>query len=80
MIESESKIARSEVTDDHISLVLEHIRKYNSHFLLSSGLANNIVNGHQNFCIQKKIDIDKVNSLECDGTNTNIGWKEGVKK
>ena len=46
MIESESKIARSEVTDDHISLVLEHIRKYNSHFLLSSGLANNIVNGH----------------------------------
>lgn len=78
MIKSESKRARTEVTEEHITVLSEPGSKYIGHFSVSSGSANNIVNGLYDFCIQKKIDVNKIDSIGCDGTNTNVGWRAGV--
>lgn len=78
MKESESKRARTEVTEEHITVLSEPGSKYVGHFSLSSGSANDIVNGLFDFCIEKDIDVNKIDSIGCDGTNTNVGWKAGV--
>jgi len=31
-----------------------------------------------NFAKTSKFDINKIQSIRCDGTNTNVGWKTGI--
>ena len=51
--------------------------RYLGHFSPSSGTAKNIANSLE-FCKDKQIDINKIQAIGCDGTNTNVGWKTGV--
>ena len=52
--------------------------KYLGHFAPSSGSAKNIANSLTEICKEKRIDINKIQSIGCDGTNTNVGWKTVV--
>ena len=79
MEESETKRIRREVIiEEHVTVLAEPESRYLGHFAPSSGTARNITNSLIEFCQEKLIDINKIQSIECDGTNTNVGWKTGV--
>ena len=44
----------------------------------ASGAAKDIANGLLAFCAEKQIDVTKIDSIVCDGTNANVGWKSAV--
>ena len=52
--------------------------RYLGHFAPSSGNAKNIANSLIKFCKEKQIDINKIQAIGCDGTNTNVSWKTEV--
>ena len=52
--------------------------RYLGHFSPSSGTAKNIAYSRIEFFKDKQIDINKIQEIGCDGTNTNVGWKTGV--
>ena len=76
--ESGTKRIRREVIEKHVTVLAEPGSKYLGHFAPSSGSAKNIANSLIEFCKKKQIDINKIQSIGCDGTNTNVGWKTGV--
>ena len=76
--ETGNKRSRLEIVEEHITVLTEPGSKYLGHFPLSNGSASNIANGLYNFCLQKNIDISKIDLIGCDGTNTNVGWKAGA--
>ena len=41
-------------------------------------MQKNIAKSLIKFCKEKQIDINKIQAIVCDGTNTNVGWKTGV--
>ena len=80
MEESGAKKARKEIIKEHITVLSEPGGKYLGQFVSSSGTAEDIANGLLAFCVDKRIGVFKINSLGCDRTNTNMGWKSGVIK
>ena len=80
LAESGAKKARKEIIAEHITVLLEPGCKYLGHIVPPSGPVENIANGLFVFCVDKRIDVSKINSIGCDGTNTNVGWKSGAIK
>ena len=78
MKEAGSKKSRSEIVEEHITVLTEPGSRYLGHFSLSNGSASNIANGLYDFCLKNNIDTNKIDLLGCDGTNTNVGWKAGA--
>ena len=75
MEELETKRTRREVIEEHITVLVEpgSTGRYLGHFSPSSGTAKNIANSLMEFCKDKQIDINKIQAIGCDGTNTNVG-------
>ena len=78
MERSEEKRAKKEIIEEHITVLPEPGSKYLGHFVPASGAAKYIVNGLLAFCAEKQIDVTKISSIGCDGTNANVGWKSAV--
>ena len=78
MEESGTKRIRREVIKEHVTVLAEPGSRYLGHFAPSSGNAKNNANSPIKFCKEKQIDINKIQFIECDGTDTNVGWKTGV--
>ena len=76
--ESGTKRIRREVIEEDITVLAEPGSRYLGHFAPSSGNAKNIANSIIEICKEKQIDINKIQSIGCDGTNINVGWKTGV--
>ena len=41
-------------------------------------IAKDIADGLFAFCEEKQIDVTRIDSIGCDGTNVNVGWKSGI--
>ena len=78
MEESGTNRIRREVIEEHVTVLAEPGSRYLGHFAPSSGTAKNIANSLIEFYKEKQIDINKIQSIGCDGTNKNVGWKTGV--
>ena len=73
MEESGTKRIRREVIAEHVTVLAEPGSIYLGHFAPSSGTTKNIANSLIEFCKEKQIDINKIQSIGCDGTTTNVG-------
>ena len=78
MEELETKRTRREVIEEHVTVLAEPGSRYLGHCLPSSGTAKNIANSLIEFFKDKQIDLNKIQAIRCDGTNSNVGWKTGV--
>ena len=78
MEKSGEKRARKETVEEHITVLSEPGSNYLGHFVPVSGIANDIANGLFAFCAKKQLDVSLIDSIGCDGTFTNVGWKSGV--
>ena len=72
------KGAKKEIIEGHITVLSEPGSNYSGHFVPASDAAKDIANGLLAFCAEKQIDVTKIDSIGCDGTNANVGWKSGV--
>lgn len=64
---------KREITKEHITVLSELGSKYLGHLTSSSGTAKNSANGLYKFCIEKQIEVNKIDITGYDGTNTNVG-------
>lgn len=72
-----SKFRRSTVKEEHISVLSEPGTEYLGHFVPMSGSAEDICNGLYELML-KKGGINNLESVGCDGTVVNTGWKNGI--
>ena len=78
MERSAEKLARKEIIEEHITVLAEPGSRYLGHFSPTSGNAKDIADGLFAFCEEKQIDVTRIDSFGCDGTNVNVGWKSGI--
>ena len=78
MEKSGTKRISREVIEEHVTVLAEPGSRYLGHSAPSSDIAKNIANSLIEICKEKQIDINKIQSIGCDGSNTNVGWKTGV--
>ena len=77
-MEKSGERARRKTVEEHITVLSEPGSNYLGHFVPASGTANDIANGLFAFCAKKQLDVSLIDSIGCDGTFTNVGWKSGV--
>ena len=80
MEKSREKRATKETVEEHITVLSEPESNYLGHFVPASGTANDIANDLFAFCTKKQLDVSLIDSIRCDGTFTDVGWKSGVIK
>ena len=78
MERSAERRARKEIIEEHITVLAEPGSRYLGHFSPTSGNAKDIADGLFAFCEEKQIDVTRIDSIGCDGTNVNVGWKSGI--
>ncbi|CAH1106918.1 unnamed protein product [Psylliodes chrysocephalus] len=66
------------VTEEHVVLIEEPDSKYIGHISPKSGSALSILNAITEFFEKQSNALDCLEVIGCDGTNTNIGNKNGV--
>lgn len=68
------------IKEDHYVLLQEPGNNYLGHVSPSSGKAEAISDAIWTYLKSKEVDLDKVQCLGCDGTNTNTGVNHGVNR
>jgi hypothetical protein len=71
---------RKKVSEEHISLITEPDSKYLGHFTPGTGSSHSIHTGILLFIEEKKLAMDSLVAIGCDGTNVNTGTKNGIIK
>lgn len=69
---------RKMIVEEHITMIEEPGSKYLGHFAPRSGSAESIVNKIWEFQEVFNVNLDSLEVIGCDGTNTNTGRKGGV--
>ena len=72
MERSAERRARKEIIEEHIIVLAEPGSRYLGHFSPTSGNAKDIADGLFAFCEEKQIDVTRIDSIGCDGTNVNV--------
>lgn len=78
--ESNNKKTRTEVTEEHVTLIAEPGNIYLGHIVPNSGSARDIVKSILSFTEENHIDLENIEAIGCDGTNVNTGWRAGIIK
>jgi hypothetical protein len=74
------KYYRKTISEEHICLITEPESKYLGHFTPGTGSSLSIHSGITRFVEEKRLSMNSLVAIGCDGTNVNTGMKNGVIK
>ena len=66
--------------EEHVTLLSEPNSQYLGHISLANGAAKCISGGIVQYLKEKKVAVDSVRVVGCDGTSVNTGHKGGVMR
>ncbi|GBL87561.1 hypothetical protein AVEN_165169-1 [Araneus ventricosus] len=73
-----TKIYRRIRKEEHISVIREPGGQYIGHVTPASGIGSDIAKCILKYLEENNVNINELEAIGCDGTATNLGWKNGV--
>ena len=78
LLGDDRKYHKQIISEEHITMVVEPKGTYFNHTTPNSGSSKDITDSIVTSLKEKDVNTEKVQAVECDGTNVNTGQKAGV--